>query len=63
MQVVKKHVDSYKPGRRIPRCQLSAVFNGSDEKCIPALQYHVKLIGVRGRYKMIAIAPPIPLGT
>ena len=62
MQVLKKHVDSYKPGRRIPRCQLSAMFVESDKQNIPPLQYQVKLIGAKDPYNVVVIEPPIPSG-
>ena len=57
LQVRRRLVDSYRPGKRIPRCHLSALFL-SDEANIPALQYQVKLVGAREPYTMIAIELP-----
>ena len=58
VEVMKKHVDSYKPGRRIPRCQLSAVFILAENKNIPLLQHQVKLVGAKEPFNMIAIELP-----
>ena len=62
IQVVKKHVDTYQPGRRIPKCQLLAVFD-FEKQNIPTLRYRVKLIGAKDPYNVVAIEPPIPPGT
>ena len=58
MKVLKKHVDNYKPGCRIPSCQLSAVFTLANDKPIPLLQYQVKLEGAKEPFNMIAIELP-----
>ena len=59
LQVMKRFVDSYRPGKRIPRCQLSALYVfPSDKANIPILQYQLKLVGAREPYTMIVIELP-----
>lgn len=48
-QIKKKHIDSYKPGRRIPNCKLSAKFK-PETRPIPDLEYSVQLIGAKKPY-------------
>ena len=61
MQVLKRHVDNFRPGQRIPNCQLSAV--AYEDKKIPPLRYQVKLIGATKPYNMMAIELPSVSGT
>ena len=57
--MTKKHVDSYKPGKRIPRCQLSADFeNESAEIKLVPFRYQVKLLGAGKSHNMFTIKPP-----
>ena len=59
MEVMKKHVDNFLPGRRIPKCLLSAV---AEEKKI-RLHYQVKLIGAKEPFNMMVIEFPPVSGT
>ena len=61
IQVTKKHVDNYKPGRRIPRCQLSARFT-SEIQVVTPLEHQVRLLGAKEPYDMFAIILA-PFGT
>ena len=63
MEVMKKHVDNYRPGRRIPKCQLSVVFVPAKDDNIPLLQHQVKLEGAKEPFNMIAIELPTISGT
>ena len=56
MEVLKKHVDNFLPGRRIPKCLLSAV--ADEDKKTPPLQYQVKLIGAKEPFNIMAIELP-----
>ena len=61
--MTKKHVDNYKPGKRIPSCQLSADFesHSAEIKVVPFL-YQVKLLGAKEPHNMFTFniipAPP-----
>ena len=61
LQVMKRHVDNYQPGRRIPSCQLDAQYelSSTDSKPVP-LRYRVKLLGAKKPHNMftITIRPP-----
>ena len=61
--MTKRHVDSYKPGKRIPSCQLSAYFkyDSAGVKVVPFV-YRVKLLGARKPHNMFTftIIPPPP---
>ena len=61
MEVLKKHVDNFLPGRWIPKCLLSAV--ADEDKRIPSLQYQVKLNGAKEPFNMLAIELPSVSGT
>ena len=56
-QISKKHVDSYKPHKRIPHCELSAEFKS--EVGFSPLCYQVKLLGAKEPYNMFTIKPPL----
>ena len=58
LEVMKQHVDNYKPKRRIPKCQLSVVFVSSKENEIPLLQHQLELLGAKKPYNMITIELP-----
>ena len=53
-QVRKENVDSYEPGRRIPKCELSAKFR-PETRPMPDLEYCVKLTGAREPYNTFHI--------
>ena len=53
-QVKKENVDSYKPGKRIPRCELFAKFK-PETRPIPDLEYRVQLIGAKEPYNTFHI--------
>ena len=61
MQITKKYVDGYTPGKMIPYCQLSADFdrNICSKGGIPLLSCLVDVIGAR-KPRRIAIKPPPP---
>ena len=63
MEVMKRHVDTYQPGKRIPSCQLSAVFMLAEDKKVPLLQHQVKLVGAKEPFNVIAIELPTMSGT
>ena len=46
-QVSKKQVDNFKPGRRIPSCQLRAEISTKYRESIPTLFHRVKLQGAK----------------
>ena len=54
IQFVKRHIDSYKSGTWIPKCQLSAMIV-SDKRNIPPVLYQVKLIGAKYPHDLITI--------
>ena len=58
MKVIKKNVDSFEPGKRIPSCQLSAEFLSSSRRKVPSLKHHVKLLGAKEPYDSFLIKPP-----
>ena len=59
---MKRHVDNYQPGRRIPTCQLDAEYElrSTDTKPVP-LRYKVMLLGAKGPHNKftITIRPPM----
>ena len=56
---MKRYVDSYKPGKWIPSCELAVQYELSsiDTKPVP-LRYRVKLLGAREPHNMFTIIPP-----
>ena len=59
LQITKKHVDNYQPGRTIPNCLLSADLEGdSTEAEVVPFRYQIKLLGAREPYNMFTIKPP-----
>ena len=55
---VFSNVDNYKPGKRIPRCQLLAEFKfGSPEAEVVPFHYRVNLIGARKPHNKFTIIP------
>ena len=44
---MKKDVDKYKPGKRIPSCHLIAKMSKRKKNTFPDLICHVKLLGAR----------------
>ena len=59
LQVTKKHVDNYQPGKRIPSCQLLAEYDFAGVKVVP-LRYRVKLLGAKEPHDMFTftVTPP-----
>ena len=49
---MKKHVDQFKPGQRIPYCHLNAEMAN---KSAPKLFHQVKLVGAKDPYNIITI--------
>ena len=60
IKVVKKTVDSYKPGKRIPSCQLCAEFSG---RKITSFNHHVNLLGAKQPHDSFLIKPPASIFT
>ena len=60
VQIMKKYVDVYCPGKIIPKVQLVADFiAGSGQRDIPMFRYRVKLIGAKEPHNMLTIWPTI----
>ncbi|XP_064401971.1 uncharacterized protein LOC135347820 isoform X4 [Halichondria panicea] len=53
--VIKKHVDQFKPGQRIPYCHLNAEMTNKRKKSTPKLFHQVKLVGAKVPYNFITI--------
>ncbi|XP_064401960.1 uncharacterized protein LOC135347815 isoform X2 [Halichondria panicea] len=53
--VIKKHVDQFKPGQRIPYCHLKAEMTNKRKKSAPKLFHQVKLVGAKDPYNIITI--------
>ncbi|XP_064392422.1 uncharacterized protein LOC135340061 isoform X3 [Halichondria panicea] len=60
--VIKKHVDQFKPGQRIPHCSLMAEMTMAEmtnkrKKSVPMLfhQHQIRLVGARAPYNSITI--------
>ncbi|XP_064402405.1 uncharacterized protein LOC135348156 [Halichondria panicea] len=53
--VIKKHVDQFKPGQRIPYCHLNAEMTNKRKKSAPKLFLQVKLVGAKDPYNIITI--------
>ena len=51
--MIKKHVDLFKPGQRIPHCHLKAKVTNKHRKTISSLFHQVKLVGAKEPYNMI----------
>ena len=58
MQITKRYIDRYKPGKMIPYCSLSADFDRKGGE-IPLLYCSMGVIGAR-KPRRIAIKPPPP---
>ena len=59
LQVTKKYVDNYQPGKWIPSCQLSAdiEYDSAEIKVVP-FRYRVKLLGAKEPHNTFTIKPP-----
>ena len=62
---MKKNVDSFKPGKLVPRCQLQADFtsdSGFDMEYSPKLCYRVILIGAKEPHNTFLVTPDPGMG-
>ena len=55
LQVIKRNVDSFEPGKMIPNCQLSAEFSSSAGQKVPSLKHRVKLLGAKDPFDTFLI--------
>ena len=59
-KVVKKKVDSFRPGKMIPSCQLRAKFSG---RKITSFDHLVNLLGAKKPYDSFLLTPPASIFT
>ena len=53
LQIIKKHVDMFKPGQRIPHCHLKAEVTSKGEKTVSKLFHQVKLVGAKEPFNVV----------
>ena len=61
LQVIKRNVDSFEPGKMIPNCQLSAEFSSSAGQKVPSLKHRVKLLGAKDPFDTFLIKSPVAM--
>ena len=61
IQITKRQVDRFVPGRRVPSCQLYVKWTGQQEPPVE-LAHRVKLLGAKKPFNFFLIRPPsLPL--
>ena len=51
--MIKKHVDQFKPGQRIPHCHLKAEVTSKRKKTVSKLFHQVRLVGAKEPFNIV----------
>ena len=51
--MIKKHVDQFKPGQRIPHCHLKAEVTSKHKKTVSKLFHQVRLVGAKEPFNVV----------